>query len=35
MGVYRLLDIVPRGRNEEGLAYGMEWVRHHDSYGDS
>ena len=32
LGVYRLLDIVPRGRAEEGLRYGMEWVRHHDRY---
>jgi predicted dithiol-disulfide oxidoreductase (DUF899 family) len=32
LGVYRLLDIVPRGRNEEGLSHGMAWVRHHDRY---
>jgi predicted dithiol-disulfide oxidoreductase (DUF899 family) len=30
---YHYLDIVPKGRNEEGLAYTMEWVRHHDNYG--
>jgi len=35
MGVCRLPDIGPRERNEEGLAHGMEWVRHHDSYVDS
>ena len=31
---YHLLDIVPKGRDEEGLSYGMEWVRHKDRYGD-
>ena len=34
IGVYNLLDIVPKGRDEDSLAYGMEWVRHHDRYGD-
>ncbi len=29
---YQFLDIVPKGRDEEELKYGMEWVRHHDSY---
>ena len=32
LGVYNLLDIVPKGRDEAGLTYGMEWVRHHDKY---
>jgi predicted dithiol-disulfide oxidoreductase (DUF899 family) len=32
MGAYHILDLVPRGRDEEGLDYGMEWVRHHDRY---
>ena len=32
IGTYRFLDIVPRGRDEQDLAYGMEWVRHHDRY---
>jgi predicted dithiol-disulfide oxidoreductase (DUF899 family) len=32
MGTYALLDLVPRGRDEDALAYGMEWVRHHDRY---
>lgn len=36
LGVYRFLDIVPKGRDEEAFGYGMEWVRHHDRYeGDS
>ena len=30
--VYRYLDIVPKGRDEEGLTYGMEWVKHHYKY---
>jgi len=34
LGVYQLLDIVPKGRDEDELTYGMEWVRHHDRYGD-
>jgi predicted dithiol-disulfide oxidoreductase (DUF899 family) len=28
---YRLLDIVPKGRDEAGRA-GMAWVKHHDRY---
>ena len=27
-----LLDIVPKGRDEEGLPWPMAWVRHHDRY---
>lgn len=34
LGVYRLLDVVPKGRDEDGLAYGMEWLRLHDRYDD-
>ena len=32
MTTYHLLDIAPKGRNEEGLPYGMDWVRHRDRY---
>lgn len=32
MDTYRLIDLVPKGRAEEGMAYGMEWLRHHDRY---
>lgn len=32
LGVYRLLDVVPKGRDEDELSFGMEWVRHHDRY---
>ncbi len=34
MGTYRLLDLVPKGRDEAGLPYTMAWVRHHDRYSD-
>jgi len=30
--VYQLLDIVPKGRDEEDLPYPMDWVRRHDDY---
>ncbi|MFM9971851.1 MAG: DUF899 domain-containing protein [Burkholderiales bacterium] len=33
-GAYHFLDLVPKGRDEEGLPYGMAWVRHHDKYTD-
>jgi predicted dithiol-disulfide oxidoreductase (DUF899 family) len=32
MGTYSLLDLTPKGRDEDNLSYGMEWVRHHDRY---
>ena len=32
MGVYHFLDLVPKGRDEDGLAFSMSWVRHHDRY---
>jgi len=34
MGTYGFLDMVPKGRDEDGLAFAMSWVRHHDKYGD-
>lgn len=34
VGTYNFLDLVPKGRDEEGLAHTMAWVRHHDKYGD-
>ncbi|MBN8548348.1 MAG: DUF899 domain-containing protein [Deltaproteobacteria bacterium] len=33
LGVYHLLDITPKGR-DEGEAPDMSWVRHHDRYED-
>lgn len=35
MGVYHLLDIVPKGRDEAADSYSMQWVRHHDRYGSA
>ena len=32
IGAYNFLDLAPKGRDEEGLSYGMAWVRHHDRY---
>ena len=29
---YQLLDLVPKGRDEDGLGFTMEWVRRHDQY---
>ena len=35
MGMYMILDRVPKGRDEAGLPHGMAWVRHHDRYPES
>jgi predicted dithiol-disulfide oxidoreductase (DUF899 family) len=35
LGTYNFLDLVPKGRDEEGLAFSMAWLRHHDSYGEN
>jgi predicted dithiol-disulfide oxidoreductase (DUF899 family) len=32
MHTYRLLDLTPKGRDENGPRSGMAWVRHHDRY---
>jgi predicted dithiol-disulfide oxidoreductase (DUF899 family) len=32
VGAYNFLDLAPKGRDEEGLAFTMSWVRHHDKY---
>jgi len=34
IGTYNFLDLVPKGRDEDGLAFSMSWVRHHDKYND-
>ena len=34
VGTYNWLDLAPKGRDEEGLAHTMAWVRHHDKYGE-
>ncbi len=31
-GAYHYLDLVPKGRDEDGLKFTMEWVRRHDQY---
>jgi len=33
-GAYNFLDLVPRGRDEDGLEFTQAWVRHHDRYED-
>ena len=32
MGTYNMLDLTPKGRDEETWTHKMEWVRHHDRY---
>ena len=32
LGAYNFLDLVPKGRDEDGLDFTMSWVRHHDKY---
>lgn len=33
-GAYHYLDLVPKGRDEADLPYGMAWLRRHDQYDD-
>lgn len=35
IGAYRLIDLAPKGRDEDDLPYTMAWVRHHDRYEDA
>jgi predicted dithiol-disulfide oxidoreductase (DUF899 family) len=35
LGTYNYLDLTPKGRDEDGLAYSMSWIRHHDRYDDT
>jgi predicted dithiol-disulfide oxidoreductase (DUF899 family) len=32
VGTYSILDLVAKGRDEDGLPFTMAWVRHHDRY---
>jgi predicted dithiol-disulfide oxidoreductase (DUF899 family) len=32
IGAYNFLDMAPKGRDEDALAFSMAWVRHHDRY---
>jgi predicted dithiol-disulfide oxidoreductase (DUF899 family) len=34
LNTYNYLDLVPKGRDEDGLPFTMSWVRHHDRYAD-
>jgi predicted dithiol-disulfide oxidoreductase (DUF899 family) len=34
VGAYNYLDLAPKGRDEDAMAFTMAWVRHHDRYGD-
>ncbi len=32
IGAYNLMDLMPKGRDENDVPHKMEWVRHHDRY---
>jgi predicted dithiol-disulfide oxidoreductase (DUF899 family) len=34
VNTYNYLDLIPKGRDEDGLYFPMAWVRHHDRYED-
>ncbi len=34
-GAYHHMDLVPKGRDEEGLPFPMAWLRRHDQYGST
>jgi len=34
-GAYQLLDLAPKGRDEDGLEWPMAWLRRHDDYAGS
>jgi predicted dithiol-disulfide oxidoreductase (DUF899 family) len=31
-GAYHILDLLPKGRDEDGLDFSMSWLRRHDEY---
>jgi predicted dithiol-disulfide oxidoreductase (DUF899 family) len=33
-GTYQVLDLTPKGRDEDGFESPQGWVRHHDRYGE-
>jgi predicted dithiol-disulfide oxidoreductase (DUF899 family) len=35
LGAYNYLDLTPKGRDEDGLAFSMSWIRHHDRYDEA
>ena len=32
MHTYRILDLTPKGRDEDGLEWPQQWVRYHGNY---
>lgn len=34
-GAYHYMDLLPRGRDEDGLPWTMAWLRRHDQYEDA
>jgi predicted dithiol-disulfide oxidoreductase (DUF899 family) len=34
IGAYHLMDMLPKGRDEDGFEFSMEWLRRHDQYDD-
>jgi predicted dithiol-disulfide oxidoreductase (DUF899 family) len=32
MGAYNMMDLTPKGRDEDELEFTMSWLRHHDRY---
>ncbi len=32
MGAYNMIDLTPKGRDEDELEFTMSWLRHHDRY---
>jgi hypothetical protein len=34
MNTYNYLDYVPKGRDEDGLPFTLQWLRHHDRHED-
>ena len=34
VNTYNYLDLIPKGRDEDGLPFTMAWLRHHDRYED-
>lgn len=34
-GAYHYLDLVPKGRDEDGFSFSMAWLRRHDQYEES
>ena len=33
-GAYHYMDLLPKGRDEDGLPWPMAWLRRHDQYED-